>query len=45
MAPRSTPVLAAMDGRILKLQQGSLGGNAIYQLDADGRTRYSNTMS
>lgn len=40
MAPRGTPVLAARDGKILKLQQGSLGGNAIYQLDSDGRTRY-----
>jgi peptidoglycan LD-endopeptidase LytH len=40
MAPRGTPVLAAADGRILKLHQGNLGGNAIYQLDADGQTRY-----
>jgi len=40
MAPRGTPVLAAADGTILRLRQGSLGGNAIYQLDRDGRTRY-----
>jgi peptidoglycan LD-endopeptidase LytH len=39
-APRGTPVLAAADGTILKLHQGNLGGNAIYQLDADGQTRY-----
>jgi peptidoglycan LD-endopeptidase LytH len=39
-APRGTPVLAVTDGRILRLHQGSLGGNAIYQLAADGRTRF-----
>jgi peptidoglycan LD-endopeptidase LytH len=39
-APRGTPVLAAADGMILRLQQGPLGGNAIYHLDADGVTRY-----
>lgn len=39
-APRGTPVLAAADGRILKLHSGSRGGTALYQLDADGRTRY-----
>jgi murein DD-endopeptidase MepM/ murein hydrolase activator NlpD len=39
-APHLTPVLAATDGMILKLHQGALGGNSIYQLDPDGRTRY-----
>lgn len=39
-APRGTPVLAAADGTILKLQNNRLGGITIYQLDADGRTRY-----
>ena len=39
-APRGTPVLAVTDGRILRLHQGSLGGNAIYQLANDGRTRF-----
>jgi len=39
-APRGTPVLATADGMILKLHHGALGGNSIYQLDEDGRTRY-----
>ncbi|MDQ3605942.1 MAG: peptidoglycan DD-metalloendopeptidase family protein [Gemmatimonadota bacterium] len=39
-APHGTPVLAAADGRILRLHVGNVGGNAIYHLDADGRTRY-----
>jgi peptidoglycan LD-endopeptidase LytH len=39
-APRGTPVYAAADGTILRLHQGNLGGISIYQLDADGRTRY-----
>lgn len=33
MAPRGTPVLAADDGRILKLRQNDAGGITIYQLD------------
>lgn len=40
LAPRGTPVLAAADGTIIKLHRGKLGGNAIYHLDPDGRTRY-----
>lgn len=40
MAPRGTPVLAVADGKIMKLHQGSRGGNSIYQIDSDGRTRY-----
>ena len=39
-APRGTPVLATADGVILKLHQGARGGNSLYQLDDDGRTRY-----
>jgi murein DD-endopeptidase MepM/ murein hydrolase activator NlpD len=39
-APRGTPVVAVTDGRILRLHQGSLGGNSIYQLAPDGRTRF-----
>lgn len=39
-APRGTPVVAVADGRIVRLHQGALGGNAIYHLDEDGRTRY-----
>jgi murein DD-endopeptidase MepM/ murein hydrolase activator NlpD len=39
-APRGTPVLAVTDGTILRLHQGSLGGNSIYQLAPDGRTRF-----
>ncbi|HEX2191341.1 MAG TPA: M23 family metallopeptidase [Longimicrobiaceae bacterium] len=39
-APEGTPVLAAADGTILKLQRGSRGGITVYQLGGDGRTRY-----
>lgn len=39
-APRGTPVLATADGVIIKLHQGARGGNSLYQLDDDGRTRY-----
>lgn len=39
-APRGTPVVAVADGKILKLHQGKKGGNSIYHLDEDGRTRY-----
>lgn len=39
-APRGTPVVAVVDGTILKLHQGSKGGNSIYHLDEDGKTRY-----
>ena len=39
-APRGTPVLAVTAGRILRLYQGGKGGNSIYHLDDDGRTRY-----
>ncbi len=40
MAPRNTPVLAAMDGRIVKLFKSVKGGITIYQLGADERTVY-----
>lgn len=39
-APRGTPVLAAADGKILKLDNGKLGGLSIYHLGDDGETRY-----
>ncbi|HYJ45996.1 MAG TPA: peptidoglycan DD-metalloendopeptidase family protein [Pyrinomonadaceae bacterium] len=40
LAPRGTPVLAAADGRIIKLFQSVPGGTTIYQLDPDNRTIY-----
>lgn len=39
-APRGTPVLAATDGRIVKLFQSVPGGTTIYQLGTDNRTIY-----
>jgi peptidoglycan LD-endopeptidase LytH len=39
-ARRGTPVLAVADGTILKLYTEGKGGNSIYHLDRDGRTRY-----
>jgi peptidoglycan LD-endopeptidase LytH len=36
MAPRGTPVLAATDGRVLRLQNSRLGGIAVYQIDDAG---------
>jgi peptidoglycan LD-endopeptidase LytH len=39
-APRGTPVLAAADGRVVKLWQSVPGGTTLYQLDPDGRTVY-----
>jgi murein DD-endopeptidase MepM/ murein hydrolase activator NlpD len=40
IAPRGTPVLAAADGRIIKLFQSVRGGITLYQLGADDRTVY-----
>jgi peptidoglycan LD-endopeptidase LytH len=40
MAPRGSPVLAAADGRVLKLRTGATGGITIYQVGRDGRTLY-----
>ncbi len=39
-APRGTPVVAVTDGSILRFHRGARGGNAIYLLSTDGRTRY-----
>lgn len=39
-APRGTPVLAATDGRIVKLFESVPGGITIYQLGTDNRTIY-----
>ena len=39
-APRGTPVLAAADGRVVKLWQSVPGGTTLYQLDPDNRTVY-----
>ena len=36
MAPAETPVLAAADGKILKLFQSERGGTTIYQLNTNG---------
>lgn len=40
MAPRGTPVLAADDGRILRMGYNSLGGLTVYQIDASRRFVY-----
>jgi murein DD-endopeptidase MepM/ murein hydrolase activator NlpD len=40
LAPRGTPVLAALDGRIVKLFNSAAGGLTIYQFDADERYCY-----
>lgn len=40
MAPRGTPVMAAADGRILRLRTGGLGGVTVYQVSDDGETLY-----
>lgn len=39
-APAGTPVLAATEGKILKLFQGERGGTTIYQLSPDEKTVY-----
>jgi murein DD-endopeptidase MepM/ murein hydrolase activator NlpD len=39
-APRGTPVLAAADGRIVKLFESVPGGTTIYQLGTDNKTIY-----
>jgi peptidoglycan LD-endopeptidase LytH len=36
LAPRGTPVLAAADGKILRMAQNTLGGITIYAVDAQG---------
>ncbi|HET9525933.1 MAG TPA: peptidoglycan DD-metalloendopeptidase family protein [Pyrinomonadaceae bacterium] len=40
MAPAGTPVLAATDGKILRLFQSERGGTTIYQLSRDEKTVY-----
>jgi len=40
MAPRGTPVLAAADGRVVKLFYSKRGGITLYQLGPDERTIY-----
>jgi murein DD-endopeptidase MepM/ murein hydrolase activator NlpD len=52
MAPRGTPVLAADDGKVLRMGHNSLGGLTVYQVDPDQRfvyyyahlDRYSSTL-
>ena len=40
MAPRGTPVLAAIDGRIEKLFESAGGGLTIYEFDKDATRAY-----
>jgi peptidoglycan LD-endopeptidase LytH len=40
IAPRGTPVLAATDGRVLRLLRSDKGGITLYQLGTDERTVY-----
>ena len=40
MAPRGTPVLAAADGRVVKLFNSERGGITVYQLSPDEKTVY-----
>ena len=40
LAPRGTPVLAADDGRILRVRPNALGGNTVYATDPQGRVVY-----
>ena len=40
LAPRGAPVLAADDGRVLRVRQNALGGNTVYATDPAGRVVY-----
>lgn len=40
LAPRGTPVLAADDGRILRVRPNALGGNTVYATDPQSRVVY-----
>ena len=40
IAPKGTPVLAAADGRVVKLFQSVKGGTTVYQRGTDGKTIY-----
>lgn len=37
LAPRGTPVLAVMDGKIVRMSQNALGGITIYAVDSESR--------
>lgn len=37
LAPRGTPVLAAIDGKILRMSQNTLGGITLYAVDTEER--------
>jgi murein DD-endopeptidase MepM/ murein hydrolase activator NlpD len=36
LAPRGTPILAVMDGKILRMSQNTLGGITVYASDPEG---------
>jgi murein DD-endopeptidase MepM/ murein hydrolase activator NlpD len=40
LAPRGTPILAADDGRVLRVSWNNLGGNTVYATDDDSRIVY-----
>jgi murein DD-endopeptidase MepM/ murein hydrolase activator NlpD len=40
MAPRGTPVLAADDGRVLRVSSNNLGGLTVYTIDKSGQYVY-----
>ncbi|HEX4469019.1 MAG TPA: M23 family metallopeptidase [Gemmatimonadaceae bacterium] len=40
LAPRGTPVLAADDGRVLRVSWNNAGGNTVYTTDSDSRVVY-----
>jgi murein DD-endopeptidase MepM/ murein hydrolase activator NlpD len=40
LAARGTPVLAADDGRVLRVRPNALGGNTVYTTDPEGRVVY-----
>jgi peptidoglycan LD-endopeptidase LytH len=40
LAPRGTAVLAADDGRVLRVRPNALGGNTVYTTDPEGRVVY-----
>lgn len=40
LAPRGTPVIAADDGRVLRVRPNALGGNTVYATDPEGKVVY-----
>jgi murein DD-endopeptidase MepM/ murein hydrolase activator NlpD len=40
LAPRGTPILAADDGRVLRMSSNSLGGITMYTVDPSNRVVY-----